>query len=103
MVSRVTAIHMAFAALAAGVVLVVLGAVRIEGARYLAHQYYPVGPAIDGVIFYHTWNELELVAGIVLAVAGTALVATSLTYLILTGKREGSGSRARNPEAAKNP
>jgi hypothetical protein len=69
--------------------MIVLGTVTIEGARYLAHQMYPISPAVDGVFVYHAWNESQLATGIILALVGTASVTASLTYLILTRKKKG--------------
>jgi len=80
--------RIAIVALAVGAVLILLGAVEIlESAP---REYYPRGPSIPEpwLIPYH-FDVTQLMTGIILALAGTATVSASLTYLFLNRKRKG--------------
>lgn len=88
MVTKRIAVRRAIAALAVGVVLIVLGIVLIVGARHTALHKFAVGSA-DGAFVYYVWDVFQLATGIVLALVGTATGAASPTYLILSRKRKG--------------
>ena len=89
--------RIAIVTLAVGAVLILLGAVEIlESAP---EAYYPrSGPSIPEpwLIPYH-FDVTQLMTGIILALAGTAMVSTSLTYLFLNRKKERGLSPSFNP------
>jgi len=83
--------RIAILALAVGAVLILLGAVEIlESAP---EAYYPIrsGPSIpEPWLIPHYFDVTQLVTGIILALAGTATMSASLTYLFLNRKRKGA-------------
>lgn len=97
LVSKKTIVRVAVAALAVGVILIVLGTMVIEGARQPAVFKIPIGPGGD--FAYYVWDVSQLVTGIVLALMGTASGAASLTYLEMTRRTKGVG--ASLPEETK--
>lgn len=71
-----------------GVFLIVVGTVVIEGAQYKEGPFIPIDTR--GPIEYHyEWDESRLLLGIILDLAGMAIVSVSMTYLFLTEKRKG--------------
>jgi hypothetical protein len=73
---------------AIGLLLIAVGTVAIEGAQYKEGPFIPIDT--PGPIQYHyEWDESRLLLGIILDLAGMAIVSASMTYLFLTGKRKG--------------
>lgn len=88
LVSKKTTVFVAIAALAVGVILIVLGTLTIEGARHAAIFKIPAG----GDFAYYAWDVPRLATGIVLALIGTGSGAASLTCLEMTRKMKGVGA-----------
>jgi len=72
-----------------GVFLIVVGTVVIEGAQYKEGPFIPIDTPGRPIEYHYEWDESRLLLGIILDLAGVAIVSASLTYLFSTEKRKG--------------
>jgi hypothetical protein len=90
MVTKRIAERGAIVALAVGAVLILLGAVEISESGPEAYYPKPSGPSLpEPVLLGYLFDVTQLVTGIILTLAGTATASASLTYLLLSRKKEG--------------
>jgi hypothetical protein len=71
------------------VFLVVVGPVVIEGAQHKEGPSIPIDTPGRPIEYDYEWDESLLLLGIILDLAGIAIVSASMTYLFLTERRKG--------------